>query len=86
MDSMDHLVNPFKSWAAVTDCGDIQNTPFDKLAAIQELENGWRAINKQNPRNGNVSNVVRTISVGGDHTISKLFVGDGLSQMDDVPP
>lgn len=70
---MDHLVNPFKSWATVTDCGDIQNTPFDKLVAIRELEDGWRAINKQGPRNGSVSDAVRTISIGGDHTISEWF-------------
>jgi arginase family enzyme len=68
---MDHLVNPFRSWATITDCGDIQNTPFDKLVAIRELEDGWRAINRQGPRNGSVSNAVRTVSIGGDHTISE---------------
>lgn len=70
---MDHLVNPFRSWATVTDCGDIQNTPFDKLVAIRELEDGWRAINRQEPKNGSVSNAVRTVSIGGDHTISEWF-------------
>ena len=56
----------------VTDCGDIQNTPFDKLVAIQELEDGWRAINAQSPRNGSASDAVRTITIGGDHTISEF--------------
>jgi len=37
---IDHLVNPFRDWATVTDCGDIINTPFDKLEAIHELERG----------------------------------------------
>ena len=64
-------MNPFQSWATVTDCGDIQNTPFDKLVAIRELEDGWRAINKQSPKNRTVSDTVRTISIGGDHTISE---------------
>ena len=67
-------MNPFRNWATVTDCGDIQNTPFDKLVAIQELENGWRAINAQGPRNRSVSNAVRTISIGGDHTISEYLI------------
>lgn len=69
---MDHGVNPFKDWATVTDCGDIVNTPFDKLLAIQELESGWNSINAQSPKNMSVMNAVRIISIGGDHTISEL--------------
>lgn len=68
---MDHGVNPFKEWAVVTDCGDIANTPFDKLMAIHELEKGMKAINAQKPQNESVSDAVRLITIGGDHTISK---------------
>jgi agmatinase len=68
---MDHLINPFRDWATVTDCGDIQNSPFDKLVAIQQLEEGWRAINDQAPKNSTKGDTVRTISIGGDHTISE---------------
>jgi agmatinase len=67
---MDHRVNPFQDWATVTDCGDIQNTPFDKLQALQELESGWNAINAQSPKNTTAMDAVRVISIGGDHTIS----------------
>lgn len=70
---MDHGVNPFKDWATVTDCGDIPNTPFDKLLAIQELESGWNSINAQSPKNGSIMDAVRVISIGGDHTISEWF-------------
>jgi agmatinase len=68
---MDHRINPFRDWAAVTDCGDIQNTPFDKLQALQELERGWNAINAQSPKNKTAMDAVRIISIGGDHTISE---------------
>lgn len=68
---MDHGVNPFKDWATVTDCGDISNTPFDKLQAIQELESGWNSISAQSPSNMSVMDAVRIISIGGDHTISE---------------
>lgn len=64
-------MNPFKDWATVTDCGDIVNTPFDKLQAIRELESGWNSINAQSPKNMSVMNAVRVISIGGDHTISE---------------
>jgi len=68
---MDHGVNPFKDWAIVTDCGDIVNTPFDKLQAIQELESSWNSISTQSPKNTSVMNAVSIISIGGDHTISE---------------
>lgn len=70
---MDHDINPFLNWATVTDCGDIYNTPFDKLMAIDELESGWRSINAQTPKNLDKGDAVRTISIGGDHTISTYF-------------
>lgn len=70
--SMDHGgVNPFRDWATVTDCGDISNTPFDKLAAIHELERGMEAINKLKAKNESASDAVRLITIGGDHTISE---------------
>ena len=68
--SMDHDINPFRNWATVVDCGDIANTPFDKLVAIHELERGMKAINDQKPKNISVSEAVRLITIGGDHTIS----------------
>jgi arginase family enzyme len=69
--SIDHGVNPFRNWAAVTDCGDISNTPFDKLVAIQELEHGMKAINSMKPKNVSAADAVRLITIGGDHTISE---------------
>ena len=70
LNSLDHGVNPFRNWAKVTDCGDISNTPFDKLVAIQELEHGMRTINGLSPKNVSVADAVRLITIGGDHTIS----------------
>lgn len=70
---MDHGgVNPFKDWATVTDCGDIANTPFDKLVAIHELEKGMKTINDLKPKNESVADSVRLITIGGDHTISNF--------------
>lgn len=72
LSSMDHDgVNPFRNWATVTDCGDIGNTPFDKLLAIHELERGMKAINGLKPKNDTASDAVRLITIGGDHTISE---------------
>jgi agmatinase len=71
---MDHDgVNPFRNWATVTDCGDIGNTPFDKLVAVHELEKGMLAIHNLKPKNESVADAVRLITIGGDHTISEQF-------------
>lgn len=68
--SMDHGVNPFRDWATVVDCGDIGNTPFDKLQAIHELQKGWEAILARRPRTPGKGAVPRLVSIGGDHTIT----------------
>lgn len=71
--STDHKgVNPFKNWAKVVDCGDIDNNPFEKLIAVRELEKGIAGITKQTPKNTTASDAVRVVSIGGDHTISNL--------------
>lgn len=67
---MDHGVNPFRDWASVVDCGDISNTPFDKLQAIHELQRGWEAIGERKVHNTEKGNVPRIIGIGGDHTVS----------------
>lgn len=71
--SIDHGVNPFRSWAKVVDCGDISNTPFDKLVAIRELEHGMKSINSLKPKNVSSADAVRLITIGGDHTISNYY-------------
>lgn len=67
---MDHDVNPFRDWATVLDCGDIKNTPFDKLQAIRELQRGWESIAARKVKNTDKGSAPRIISIGGDHTIS----------------
>jgi agmatinase len=71
---MDHGVNPFRDWATVVDCGDIANTPFDKLQAIKELQKGWEAIGSRKVANEDKGNATRIISIGGDHTISTFSI------------
>lgn len=68
--STNYKINPFRDWATVVDCGDISNTPFDKLTAIHELEKGMKSINGIKPKNTSVSDAVRLVTIGGDHTIS----------------
>jgi Arginase family len=75
LNSIDHGVNPFRNWATVADCGDISNTPFDKLVAIQELEHGMKTINSMKPKNISAAEAVRLITIGGDHTISGSSIG-----------
>jgi agmatinase len=72
LDSMDHDLNPFSDWATIVDCGDVANTPFDKLIAIHELEKGMRAMNGLQPKNKTVGDAARFITIGGDHTISRV--------------
>lgn len=69
---MDHGLNPFQNWAKIVDCGDISNTPFDKLVAVHELEKGMQVINDGKPANTSASDAVRLIAIGGDHTISQF--------------
>lgn len=76
---MDHGVNPFNNWAEVVDCGDIANTPFDKLVAIHELEKGMANMNKRTAKNESAGDAVRFITIGGDHTISEIFPIPALS-------
>lgn len=70
---MDHKVNPFRQWANVVDCGDIPNSPFDKVEAIRQLAAGSSEILKRVPKNTAKGDRVRLITIGGDHTISKRF-------------
>jgi agmatinase len=72
------MVNPLRDWATVVDCGDIANSPFDKITAIKELASGSSAILKQAPKNKDKSDHVRLITIGGDHTISEF--------MSELPP
>lgn len=67
---VDHGVNPFRDWATVVDCGDIQNSPFDKLEAIHQLQKGWEAIAARKVKDTEKADRPRIISIGGDHTIS----------------
>lgn len=70
MASMDNGVNPFRDWAKVVDCGDVSNSPYDKLQAIHELQKGWEAVGARKVRNADNGTVPRIIGIGGDHTIS----------------
>lgn len=69
--SMDHENGAFNNWATVVDCGDIPNTPFDKLKAIEQLTRGSKSILSRAPKSEEHSKAVRMLSIGGDHTISK---------------
>ncbi|RAH46668.1 Arginase/deacetylase [Aspergillus brunneoviolaceus CBS 621.78] len=69
LQSMDHGTNPFRSWASVVDCGDIANTPFDKLEALQQLEASWKLIGSRKSLNSQKADHVRFLLFGGDHTI-----------------
>ncbi|KAL4902907.1 hypothetical protein BDW74DRAFT_169195 [Aspergillus multicolor] len=69
--STDHpSLNPFTSWATIVDCGDIANTPFDKLAAIKQLQHGMAAILSGKTSSTEDGTQRRVITIGGDHTIS----------------
>lgn len=66
------MLNPFRSWATVVDCGDIANSLFDKFEAVQELGQGLGRMASRVPKTTEKGDNVRLITIGGDHTISKL--------------
>lgn len=74
--SMEDRVNPFTDWAIVMDCGDISNSPFDKLDESRELRimaimSGWCRLGE----------IIQTVC----YYISKfLFCGKTLKH--DSPP
>ncbi|ETS80259.1 hypothetical protein PFICI_07788 [Pestalotiopsis fici W106-1] len=69
--SMAHdMMNPFRDWATVVDCGDIPNSVFDKYEAVQELGQGLHAMASRRPKTTSKGDNVRLITVGGDHTIT----------------
>jgi agmatinase len=71
--SMAHdMMNPFRDWATVVDCGDIPNSVFDKYEAIQELGKGLYRMASRQPRAEGKGDHVRLITLGGDHTISEF--------------
>ncbi|KAF9046820.1 agmatinase [Hymenopellis radicata] len=77
--------NPFKSGLKIVDCGDIPVTPYDNKVAIQQIEDGHKALLHREPYSslGNDSitgqaltpisidgkHHPRIITLGGDHTI-----------------
>lgn len=71
MGSMDHRNNPFRDWATVVDCGDVANTPFNKVEAVAQLTTGAKEILSRTAKSQANSSAVRMITIGGDHTISK---------------
>ncbi|KAF5316286.1 hypothetical protein D9619_006812 [Psilocybe cf. subviscida] len=78
-------VNPFKSGLRIVDCGDIPVTPYDNKYAIQQIEDGHKALlqrdaysplgndtltgRKLMPISLDGRNHPRVITLGGDHTI-----------------
>ncbi|KAJ5783564.1 uncharacterized protein N7518_009241 [Penicillium psychrosexuale] len=69
-------INPYLSWAKITDCGDIPVTPFDNGLAERQmyeafLELGSRSIvNKAPKANGIGAHHPKLITLGGDHSIA----------------
>jgi agmatinase len=45
------------------DCGDISNTPFDKLEAIHQLQKGWEAIGARKAKNTTQGKVPRLLEL-----------------------
>lgn len=71
-------INPYKSWAKITDCGDIPITPFDNGLAERQmyeafLELGSRKIVNKAP-NGDTTSVgaghPKLVTLGGDHSVA----------------
>lgn len=74
-------INPYKSWAKITDCGDIPITPFDNGLAERQmyeafLELGSRKIANPAPSAQTKSNKGETPSIGARHPKLVTLGGD----------
>ncbi|KAJ5195256.1 Ureohydrolase [Penicillium cinerascens] len=70
-------INPYKSWAKITDCGDIPITPFDNGLAERQmyeafLELGSRKTVNKAPKGENTigSGHPKLVTLGGDHSVA----------------
>lgn len=75
-------INPYKSWAKITDCGDIPITPFDNALAERQmyeafLELGSRKIVNAPPKGAAAGAAAsigashpKLVTLGGDHSVA----------------
>ncbi|KAJ5476173.1 hypothetical protein N7475_001902 [Penicillium sp. IBT 31633x] len=69
-------INPYQSWAKITDCGDIPITPFDNGLAERQmyeafLELGSRKIVNKSPKSTGIgASHPKLVTLGGDHSIA----------------
>ncbi|KAJ5344920.1 hypothetical protein N7541_007416 [Penicillium brevicompactum] len=69
-------INPYKSWAKITDCGDIPITPFDNGLAERQmyeafLELGSRKIVNKSPKATGIGHThPKLVTLGGDHSVA----------------
>ncbi|KIW63076.1 agmatinase [Phialophora macrospora] len=67
-----HL-NPYTSWSAILDCGDIPITPFDNALALHQMSSAYLELVSRRPLSySNPESHVhpKLITLGGDHSIA----------------
>lgn len=62
------LINPYKSWAKVLDCGDIPATPFDNALALRQMTEAFTELASRQPAASSLKRP-KLIALGGDHAI-----------------
>ncbi|KAF7538930.1 hypothetical protein G7054_g2535 [Neopestalotiopsis clavispora] len=60
--------NPLKSWAAITDCGDVPLIWLDNTYALKQLDKAHRVVSSRRSADVSRSAVPRILTLGGDHT------------------
>lgn len=65
-------MNPYHSWAAISDCGDIPVTPFDNALALRQMQEAYLELLNREPASTNTPNhrKPKVVSLGGDHSIA----------------
>ncbi|CAI7650861.1 hypothetical protein ACN42_g8513 [Penicillium freii] len=69
-------LNPYQSWAKITDCGDIPITPFDNGLAERQMYEAFlelgsrRIVNKAPKANGIGAQHPKLVTLGGDHSVA----------------
>ncbi|ORY91886.1 arginase [Syncephalastrum racemosum] len=61
-------VDPFRDWARIVDCGDVELTPYDIEYAVKQMQASHQHLLHSTP--AHTGRFPRILTLGGDHTIT----------------
>ncbi|MBE7182424.1 MAG: agmatinase, partial [Terriglobus roseus] len=70
------MLNPYRSWAKLVDCGDVPVTPFDNALALKQMSEAFLDLGLRDPPDERRSSSAaylrkpKLLTLGGDHSIA----------------